>query len=174
MRPVRNTQISSPPESPSQLDESVTREDQPCHRDTMICHKIGLLVKCRDVSVTWRDVTLMPDGLVHVQSEKDAGMIWHAPKLVTAKDRSRFFAPRAPGRGYARPRGGRADVKDQRHLKKMSVQIDSHQEGRRRPQQAHLPRRCLACRALREASEGGRMRAGLRSARRAKPAETLT
>ena len=40
---------------------------------------------------------------------------------------------------------------------------------------AHLPGRRLACRALREASKGGRMRAVLLSARRrTKPAETLT
>ena len=50
----------------------------------------------------------------------------------------------------------------------------SHQERLQRPQGAHVPRRCLACRAPREASAGGRMRAGLRLARRAKPAETLT
>ena len=51
---------------------------------------------------------------------------------------------------------------------------ESHLEGRRRPQQAHLPLRRFASSAPWEASEGGRMRAGLRSARRAKPAETLT
>ena len=51
---------------------------------------------------------------------------------------------------------------------------ESHLERVQRPQGAHLPRRCLAGRAPREASKGGRMRAMLLSARRAKPAETLT
>jgi hypothetical protein len=51
---------------------------------------------------------------------------------------------------------------------------ESHRERLQRPQGAHLPRRCLACRAPREASKGGRMRAVLLSARRAKQAETLT
>ena len=47
----------------------------------------------------------------------------------------------------------------------LSCASESHQERLQRPQGAHLPRRCLACRAPREASKGGRTRAGLRSAR---------
>ena len=51
---------------------------------------------------------------------------------------------------------------------------ESHQERLQRPQGADLPRRCLTCRAPREASKGRPMRAVLLSARRAKPPETLT
>ena len=51
---------------------------------------------------------------------------------------------------------------------------ESHQERLQRPQGAHLPGRRLACRAPREASKGGRMRAVLLSARQAKPAEAHT
>ena len=51
---------------------------------------------------------------------------------------------------------------------------ESHLEGRQWPQHTHIPRRRFASSAPYDASKGGRMRAGLRSARRAKPAETLT
>ena len=80
---------------------------------------------------------------------------------------SRLCSPRHAGGCYERHEGTTSAGNHEQSS-------ESHQERLQRPQGAHLPRRRLACRAPREASKGGRMRAVLLSARRAKPAETLT
>ena len=71
---------------------------------------------------------------------------------------SRLCSLRPPGGFHERYEGAKGTGNDGGGGVLREQSSDSHQEGRRRPQQAHLPRRCLACRAPREASEGGRMR----------------
>ena len=87
---------------------------------------------------------------------------------------SRLCSLRPPGGFHERYEGAKGTGNDGGGWSCASRAAKATRRDVERPQQAHLPRRCLACRAPREASEGGRMRAGLRSARRAKPAETLT
>ena len=86
---------------------------------------------------------------------------------------SRLCSPRHAGGFHERYEGAKGTGNDGGGVVLREQSSDSHQEGRRRPQQAHLPRRRFASSAPCEAIKGGRMHAMLLPARRAKPAETL-